>query len=91
MALLPWLIAAVLPVATKLLVGLGFGFVAYTALSTLANTAINTAQANYNNLDLTILQLVNLGGGGVFLGLISSALVAKAGMLAMKKLQLKSS
>jgi hypothetical protein len=40
---------------------------------------------------LTILQLVNLGGGGVFLGLISSALVAKAGMLAMKKLQLKSS
>lgn len=90
MSLFGWLLAAILPIATKLLIGLGFGIVSYAALSALANVAISTAQSNYNNLDTTILQLINLGGGGVFLGLLSSAMIAKAGMMAIKKLQMKS-
>jgi hypothetical protein len=72
-------------IAARVMVALGIGIVSYAALSTLADQAITAAQSNYGSISSTVLQLINLGGIGQSLGILSSALITKATMLAIKK------
>lgn len=73
--------------AARVVTSLGFGFFTYTALTSLAASVISSAQANYNLIDPRILQLLNLGGIGQFMGILAAALTTKAALLAIKKLR----
>lgn len=87
MNLATFLLAITSSIAARVLFSLGFGFFSYAALTSLANTAISTAQTNYNLIDSRVLQMLNLGGIGQFMGILSAALVTKATLLAIKKLR----
>ncbi len=73
--------------ASRVLVSLGFGIISYAALSTLAQTVISQAQASYSAINSTILQLLNLGGVGQFLGILAAGLTTRAAMTAIKRLR----
>jgi len=75
----------------RVLLSLGIGFLSYAAITTLAANVISEAQANYNSVDPVILQLLNLGGAGQFLGIIAAGLMARASLLAVKKLSVLAS
>jgi hypothetical protein len=73
--------------AARVLFSLGFGLFSYAALTTLASSVITTAQTYYGQVDTTVLQLINLGGIGQFLGILSAALITKASLAAIKRLR----
>jgi hypothetical protein len=72
-------------VAARVLTALGIGIISYAALSTLANQAVSAAETNYYSIQATVLALINMGGIGKSLGILTSALITKATMLAIKK------
>lgn len=73
--------------AARVLFSLGFGIFSYASLSVLASNVITAAQANFNLLDPVILQLLNLGGAGEFLGLLSAAFTTRAALSGIKRLR----
>lgn len=81
-----FLIAAIWPLAKKVLIMLGIGFVTYEGLSLLANNAIQAAQANWSQLSITSLQMLSLMGAPDALGIICGALVARVSFIAFGKL-----
>ncbi|WP_426991914.1 DUF2523 family protein [Methylomonas sp. CM2] len=64
---------------------LGVGIISYMSLTSLANTLIAKMQLEYNSIPQMTLDLLNLAGVGQFLGIICSAIVVRAGFMAMKK------
>lgn len=74
-------------VAARALTALGFGFVSYAALTTLAGSAISHAQSSYNSISPVVLQLLNLGGVGQFLGILAAGLTTRAALMAIKRLR----
>lgn len=74
-------------VAARVLVSLGFGIFTYAALTTLASAVISNAQSTYNAINPTVLQLLNLGGVGQFLGIIAAGMTTRAALSAVKKLR----
>ncbi|WAR42976.1 DUF2523 domain-containing protein [Methylomonas rapida] len=73
--------------AARVLVSLGFGLISYAALTAFASSVIAQAQAKFALIDPTILQLLNLGGVGQFLGILAAGLTTRAAMMAIKKLR----
>jgi len=73
--------------AARVLTALGIGFFSYAALTTVAATAISSAQSSYALIDPVILQLLNLGGVGQFMGLIAMGIITRAALSAIKKLR----
>ncbi len=71
--------------AARVMLSLGFGIVSYASIITLANTVVNNVTANYNNLDTVTFNLLNLAGAGQALGIILSALVTRASLVAIKR------
>lgn len=82
-----FLLSIVGSLAGRVLLSLGIGVVSYAALSTLATNVVSTSQANYAVIDSRVLQLINLGGIGEFLGIVSGALISKATLSAIKRLR----
>jgi hypothetical protein len=74
-------------VVARVLTSLGIGFVSYAALSTLADTVVARVTDNYNATSSVVLGLLNLAGAGQALGILTAALVARASLLAIKKLR----
>lgn len=74
-------------IASRVLVSLGFGIFTYAALTTLAGAVISNAQSTYAAINPTILQLLNLGGVGQFLGIIAAGMTTRAALTAVKKLR----
>lgn len=82
-----WLLAIAWPVAKKVLVMLGIGFVSYAGISTLTSNVIAHAQSNWGAVSGAMFQLSSLGGIPDVLGIICGALVARASLMAVDKLQ----
>jgi hypothetical protein len=74
-------------VAARVLTSLGIGIFSYAALSTLAQQVVSSAQGAFNGLAGPTLQIINLGGGGEALGIISAALISRASLAAIKTLR----
>jgi hypothetical protein len=82
-----FLLAITGSLAARVLTSIGIGIFSYAALSTLADSVISAAQSNYGQIDSTVFQLINLGGIGESMGILSAALITKATMLAIKRIR----
>jgi hypothetical protein len=82
-----FLLAITGSLAARVLTSIGIGIFSYAALSTLAGSVISAAQSNFGQIDSTVFSLINLGGIGESMGILSSALITKATMLAIKRIR----
>jgi hypothetical protein len=73
--------------AARVLFSLGFGIFSYAALTTLVTSVVNIAKTNYLTVDSRVIQLLNLGGVGDSMAIITAALLTKAALLSIKKLR----
>jgi hypothetical protein len=74
-------------VVARVLFSLGFGVVSYAALSTLTEDVVSSAFSNYQSITPAVLQILNLGGVGQALGIITSAMATRGALMAIKKLR----
>lgn len=81
-----FLLAAVYPLAKKVLIMLGIGWITYEALTALVNSVINAAVTNWGGVTGAALQLSSLGGIPQVLGIICGALVARVSFVLVAKL-----
>ena len=84
--LFAWLMAAVWPLAKKVLVMLGIGMVTYGAISTLIASVVSQVQSSWGGVTGVVLQLCSLGGIPEVLGIITGAFVARGTFLAVGQL-----
>lgn len=82
-----FLLAITGSLTARVLTSLGIGLFSYAALTTVTASVIAQAQARYGLINPTILQLLNLGGVGEFLGIIAAGLTTRAALSAIKKLR----
>lgn len=73
--------------AARVLLSLGFGFVTYTALTTIASSIVSSVTSSYNGMASTTLNILNLAGVGQGIGIILAAITTKAALTAIKKLR----
>jgi len=73
--------------AARVLVALGIGIFSYAALSTLAASVQSHVISNWNGIGSVVLSLLNLAGGGQALGILISALITRASLMAIKKMR----
>jgi hypothetical protein len=83
----PFLVSITGSIVARVLLALGMGVVSYAVLSTLASNFVSQMQSNYDALNGVVLTLLNMAGGGVSLGIIGSALITRASLMAIKKLR----
>lgn len=88
MALAAFLGAIAAPLARKVLTGLGFGIVSFAAISTALNAALDQAKTAWAGLGGDSLSLIQMSGAATALSVIAGALVARVGLLALKRLDL---
>lgn len=81
-----WLAAIVYPLATRALVGLGFGYLTYTGVTTAIDGAMANAQAAMQGMPLAVFQLVGKFGFFDFMSITSGGLVSGLVWLQLKKL-----
>lgn len=81
-----FLVALAAPAARRIAASLGVGVVSYAAVSTALDTALQSAQAAWAGLPSQILGLVGLSGIPDALSIIAGALVARASLVAIKRL-----
>lgn len=82
----PFLIAITGSIVARVLTSLGAGFVTYTVLSTLTDNAVSHLDSAYGLVDPVVMALLNLSGLTSALTIITSALVTRASLMAVKKL-----
>jgi hypothetical protein len=82
----PFLLSIAGSLVARVLLSLGMGFVSYAVLTSLASTVTQAIQSSYYALPAVPLALLNLAGLGVALNIICSALITRAGLMAVKKL-----
>lgn len=75
-----WLMALAVPLAVRVVVGLGFSVVTFTGVTELVAQLVALAQANWSALPATILQLAALSGIPESLGITMAAFSANAAM-----------
>ncbi len=84
--LIAWLLAAAWPIAKKILVSLGIGWATYEGLSIVANQIKLEVIASWGQMGAATLQILTLGGVTQAVGILLSALMALATLLASAKL-----
>lgn len=81
-----WLLAAVWPLAKKVLVSLGIGWATYGGLSLIAGQIKTEVIAAWGGLGQASLQILTLAGVPQALGILLGALTAAATMTAVNRL-----
>lgn len=81
-----FLVGLAAPVVRRMAASLGVGVVSYAAISTALDTALNAAQNAWSGLPSQIAGLVGLSGIPEALSIIAGALVARASLIAIKRL-----
>lgn len=81
-----WLLAMVVPLAKKLLLALGIGYMTYEGLSTIAGQARDAVISSYGGMPADVLAILALGGINQAIGIILSALTARAAIVAVGKI-----
>lgn len=80
--LFAWLMAAIVPLAIRVIAALGFTAVTYTGVTALINQLVATAQSNWSSMPTAVLQLCTLSGIPQVLGMIFGAYMARVAMWA---------
>ena len=80
-----WLMALIVPLGKKLLVGLGVGVVSYAGYSALISQAKSAVIDQWGNLGAGTVAILSLGGVGQALGIILGALTARAALMAVDR------
>ena len=86
-ALGTWLVSLAGPIIRKMMMSLGIGVASYAAITAALNSAIGAAKAAWGGLGGDALNLIELTGAGQALGIITGALVARAALIAVNKLE----
>lgn len=74
------------PLAKKVLIALGIGWVTYEGISLLTTQVQAAVIAQWGQLGGSTLQIISLGGGSESLGIILGALSARATLMAVSRL-----
>ncbi len=75
------------PLAWKVLAALGIGFVSYAALITLANSVKDNVISAYSGMGSQALAIASLLGVGEAIGILLGAIIARATLAAIPRLQ----
>ncbi len=82
MNLFAWLMAAIGPMAIRVIAALGFSAVTYTGVTALVDQLVTMAQNNWSAMPVAVLQLCTLSGIPQVLGMIFGAYMARVAMWA---------
>lgn len=82
-----FLVLMIGPLARKVLLALGFGFVSYAAVSTALTAALNAAKASLNGITVDVMNILSLGGVFTAMSIIAGAMITRVGMQALKRLE----
>lgn len=80
--LFSWLMAAVVPLAIRVVAALGFTAVTYTGVTALVTQLVQTAQQNWSSMPVAVLQLCTLSAIPQVMGMIFGAYMARVAMWA---------
>ena len=80
-----WLMALATPLVKRVLVALGIGLVSYAGYTALANQVRDAVLAQWGTLPANFIAIASLAGCGQALGIILSAMIARAGIIAIQK------
>ncbi|NSL54915.1 DUF2523 domain-containing protein [Uliginosibacterium aquaticum] len=86
-ALVTWLADNFAGLVKRALIAVGIGAVSYAALSSLSDAVTGYVVGYYGQLPANIAQLLGLGGIPQAIGIVLSAFVARAAMMAASKLE----
>jgi len=81
-----WLLAAAWPIAKKVLVMLGVGWVTYEGLSLLGNQVVAEVLAVWGAMPASMLQMASLLGIPQSIGIVLGAMTARIAYVAVGKL-----
>ena len=82
-----WLLALAWPIAKKILVALGIGFVTYQGFTVIANQLKAEIIGAWGQIGQSTIQILSLAGVNTALGIVLSAIAARAALAAVGKLQ----
>lgn len=80
-----FLLAAVLPLVKKVLLGLGIGWISYSGATLLMSNVIAQVQGAWGGMTGTMLQIASLAGIPESLGIICGALTARVALVAVDR------
>lgn len=89
MPLAQWLLSLAWPLARRVLVQLGVGFVTYEAVSTAIDSMLDMSRSAYESGDSNVLVFLAIAGVPKVFGIIAGGISARVAFLASKKLQVK--
>lgn len=89
MPLATWLLSLAWPIARRVLVQLGIGFVTYEAVSTGIDSLLDMSRSAYAAGDSNVLVFLAIAGIPKAFGIIAGGISARVAYLASKKLQVK--
>lgn len=81
-----WLLLAAWPIAKKVLVMMGIGWITYEGLGLIATQAQGHIVTLWGQLPQSVIQLASLGGFPQALGIILGAITARVSFIALGKL-----
>lgn len=80
------LLLAIAPsLAARVMTAIGIGVVSYAGITTLLNTVISNVNSSYGSIGSVPLAFLNMSGFGTALSIITSAIVARVTMTALKR------
>ncbi len=82
-----FLVAMAGPVVRKALISIGVGVASYAAIATALNAALDQAKTAWAGLGGDALALIEIAGVSTALSIIAGALVARVGLMSLKKLE----
>jgi hypothetical protein len=71
---------------TRVMTTLGLGFVSYAGLNALASAVVNNVNASYGGLSGVTLALLTMSGFTTALNIITSSIITRASLMAVKKM-----
>lgn len=81
MTIIAWLMSAIGPLAVRALIALGFTAVTFTGVTTVVNTLVGMATANWSAMPAGVLQLAALSGIPQVMGMIFGAYASRMAMV----------
>lgn len=82
-----WLVGLAGPFVRKMLVSLGIGVASYAAITVALDSALGAAKSAWAGLGGDALSLVQMAGVSTAMSIIAGALIARAALMAINKLE----
>lgn len=80
-----WFLAAVVPLAKRVLISLGIGFVSYTALTAALNAVISQVSSNISSIPYEISSFLAISGLFTAMGIIFGGVMARVSLMAVER------